>query len=166
MAVLAVTRARKFLSHVPNPRHILSSITEIVTTTDSNYHYAHIRPPLHAFQPLRCFAMPPGTGLRAASELRADLEKEMQRVNISGKKEDAENDEDYTGVALKIAKLERQIGWLTKQEDNFVEPSDSEREEDDRFRPEELKKKEMDFGRKCRSHEELLKKFAYAGWFK
>lgn len=86
----------------------------------------------------------------------------MQREKISGKKEDAEDDEDYTGVALKIAKLERQIGWLSKQEDNFVEPSDSEREDDERFRPEELKKKEMDFGRKCRSHEELLKKFAYA----
>ncbi|KAI6698795.1 hypothetical protein NL676_018914 [Syzygium grande] len=106
---------------------------------------------------------------RAVHELLAEVEKEKQRerearrrAGLDTKDIDAEDEEDYMGVGPLIQKLEKEKlkGDASADLDFFEEPTDSESDDDDeRFSPNNLKKRFEQFEKKCKRHEELLKNF-------
>lgn len=110
---------------------------------------------------------------RAVHELLAEVEKEKQRerearrrAGLDTKDIDAEDEEDYMGVGPLIQKLEKEKlkGDASADLDFFEEPTDSESDDDDeRFSPNNLKKRFEQFEKKCKRHEELLKNFVESG---
>ncbi|KAF5795837.1 putative ribosomal protein S5 [Helianthus annuus] len=114
-------------------------------------------------------SMPSYAGDRVVRELLAEVEREKQREREQRKKAglgtadiDAEDDEDYMGVARLIEKLEKEN---QKQVDPRIlnmreEPTDSESEEDDhRFTHEAIQQRQEILQKKFRRHEELLDNF-------
>ncbi|KAM0044862.1 putative ribosomal protein S5 [Helianthus debilis subsp. tardiflorus] len=114
-------------------------------------------------------SMPSYAGDRVVRELLAEVEREKQREREQRKKAglgtadiDAEDDEDYMGVARLIEKLEKEN---QKQVDPRIlnmreEPTDSESEEDDhRFTHEAIQQRQEILQKKLRRHEELLDNF-------
>lgn len=110
---------------------------------------------------------------RAIQELLADLERERQRerearkrAGLDTKDIDAEAEEDFMGVGPLIEKLEKE-----KLKDPFPanlnayeEPTDSESDEDDdRFTPENMRKRTDEFDKKFKRHEEILENFVECG---
>lgn len=105
---------------------------------------------------------------RAVHELLAEVEKEKQRerearrrAGLDTKDIDAEDEEDYMGVGPLIQKLEKEKlkGDASADLDFFEEPTDSESDDDERFSPNNLKKRFEQFEKKFKRHEELLKNF-------
>ena len=76
---------------------------------------------------------------------------------------DKEEEEDYIGVGPLIEKLEKKKVKDLDNIDQFWEPTDSESDDDERFTPDEVKKRADEFEKKCKRHAELLKNFAEAG---
>ncbi|ONK63662.1 uncharacterized protein A4U43_C07F17590 [Asparagus officinalis] len=100
--------------------------------------------------------------LLAEAEREKQLEREQKRkagVAVDGEDED---EEDYLGVGPLIEKLEKKKTKDLENIDQFWEPTDSESDDDERWSPEEVKKREDEIKRKCKRHEELLKNFAEA----
>lgn len=119
--------------------------------------------------------MSSSSGDRVVRELLAEVEREKQREREQRKKAglgtadiDAEDDEDYMGVGRLIEKLEKEN---QKQVDPRIlnmreEPTDSESEEDDhRFTPEAIYRRQEIVKKKLRRHEELLDNFTKSGMF-
>ncbi|PON98204.1 Ribosomal protein [Trema orientale] len=107
---------------------------------------------------------------RVVEDLLAELEKDRQRereqrkrAGLDTKDIDEEENEDYLGLTPIIEKLEKEklknVGDLNKYE----EATDSDSDEDDeRFTPEAIKKRNDEFQRKFKRHQELLKNFTDA----
>nr|CAD1835782.1 unnamed protein product [Ananas comosus var. bracteatus] len=113
----------------------------------------------------------PVMGHRVVQELLAEAERERQREREERRKagvdvadDDDEEEEDYMGVGPLIEKLEKKRAREADSAfDMFWEPTDSDSDEDDeRFSPDEIKKRLDEFDRKCKRHSELLKNFAEA----
>ncbi|XP_077227685.1 ribosomal protein S5 family protein [Tasmannia lanceolata] len=107
---------------------------------------------------------------RTIQELLAEVEMEKQREREQRKRagedvgEDNEDEEDYMGVGKLIEKLEKEKEKEkdTGDLDSREEPTDSESEDDERFSPDELKKRRDEFEKKFKRHEELLNNFTEA----
>jgi len=110
---------------------------------------------------------------RVIQELLADVERERQRereqkkrTGLDTKDIDAEDEEDYMGVAPLIEKLEKEKQKLKETGDlhQYEERTDSDSDDDDeRFSREAMEKRRDEFERKFKRHEELLKNFTEAG---
>ncbi|XP_020094015.1 uncharacterized protein LOC109714031 [Ananas comosus] len=138
--------------------------------------YHNPTPPLPCFfrlLPSRPFSANPNPvmGDRVVQELLAEAERERQREREERRKagvdvadDDDEEEEDYMGVGPLIEKLEKKRAREADSAfDMFWEPTDSDSDEDDeRFSPDEIKKRLDEFDRKCKRHSELLKNFAEA----
>ncbi|TVU33716.1 hypothetical protein EJB05_25549 [Eragrostis curvula] len=106
---------------------------------------------------------------RVVYELLAQLERERQRDREDRRKqgkeeEEEEEEEDYMGVKPLIEKLERRKAKESAAGDEgFLEPTDSDSDEDDeRYTPDAIKKRVDEFDRKCKRHAELLDSFLEA----
>lgn len=109
---------------------------------------------------------------RAIHGLLADLEREKNKEREEKKRAgldtsyiDAEDEEDYLGVGPLIEKLEKEK--LKNVSDDLLnmyeEPTDSESEDDERFTPDALRKRDELFEKKFKRHEDLLKNMIEAG---
>lgn len=114
-----------------------------------------------------CFSF--ATRAESIEELLAQVEREKHREREEKKKagleiDEGEDDVDYMGVGPLIEKLEKEKlkdwGDLLYQRE---EPTDSESEDDERFLPEAIKKRNDQFQKKIKRHEELLKNFVDSG---
>ncbi|EMS46395.1 hypothetical protein TRIUR3_10979 [Triticum urartu] len=78
--------------------------------------------------------------------------------------EEEEEEEDFMGVKPLIEKLERRNAKEANLPDeSFLEPSDSESDEDDeRFSSDSIRRRVDEFDRKCKRQSELLRSFAEA----
>lgn len=106
-------------------------------------------------------------GDRVVQELLAEVEREKHREREAKRKagvevSDKEEEEDYIGVGPVIEKLERRKAKELENIDQSWEPTDSESEDDERYSPDEIKKRVDAFEKKCSRHGELLKNFAEA----
>ncbi|KAI7993455.1 30S ribosomal protein S5 [Camellia lanceoleosa] len=108
---------------------------------------------------------------RTIQELLADVERskhkereEKKRIGLDAADIDAEDEEDYMGVGPLIEKLEKEKlkNSGADQLNMYEEPTDSESEDDERFSPEDIKKRAQVFEKKFKRHEELLKNFTEA----
>ncbi|GMH27967.1 hypothetical protein Nepgr_029810 [Nepenthes gracilis] len=105
---------------------------------------------------------------RTVQELLAEVEKEKHREREAKRKaginvdEEDEEEEDYMGVGPIIEKLEKEKLKSTGDLNSYEEPTDSDSEDDERFGPEEVKKRRDAFEKKFKRHEELLKSFTEA----
>lgn len=100
-------------------------------------------------------------------ELLAEVEREKQREREEKRKagievDEEEEEEDYMGVGRLIEKLENKKVKDLDNIDQFWEPTDSESDDDERFSPDEVKKRADEFEKKSKRHAELLKSFAEA----
>ncbi|KAF7148606.1 hypothetical protein RHSIM_Rhsim03G0240200 [Rhododendron simsii] len=102
---------------------------------------------------------------RTIYQLLADVEREKNKEREEKKRAgldtsyiDAENEEDYLGVGPLIEKLEKEK--LKNVSDDLLnmyeEPTDSESEDDERFTPDALRKRDELFEKKFKRHEDLL----------
>lgn len=116
-----------------------------------------------------CFSF--ATRAESIEELLAQVEREKHREREEKKKagleiDEGEDDVDYMGVGPLIEKLEKEKlkdwGDLLYQRE---EPTDSESEDDERFLPEAIKKRNDQFQKKIKRHEELLKNFVDSDTF-
>ncbi|KAG9455986.1 hypothetical protein H6P81_000494 [Aristolochia fimbriata] len=106
----------------------------------------------------RCFS-----SARTVQELLAEVEREKQK-EIEEKKRAGievgdEEEEDYMGVGPLIEKLEKQAAKHKGDAGGYEEPTDSDSDDDERFSPEEVKKRVDLFEKKYKKHEELLANF-------
>ncbi|XP_008808874.2 uncharacterized protein LOC103720772 [Phoenix dactylifera] len=118
-------------------------------------------------QLVRCFSASTVMGDRVVQELLAEVEREKQREREEKKKagievDEEEEEEDYMGVGPLIEKLEKKKVKDLDNIDQFWAPTDSESDDDERFSPDEVKKRAEEFEKKCKRHAELLKNFAEA----
>lgn len=90
--------------------------------------------------------------------------EEKKRIGLDAADIDAEDEEDYMGVGPLIEKLEKEKlkNSGADQLNMYEEPTDSESEDDERFSPEDIKKRAQVFEKKFKRHEELLKNFTEA----
>ena len=110
-------------------------------------------------------------------DLLAQLERERQKEREDrrkagaggggegkGDEEEEEEEEDFLGVKPLIEKLERRNAKEANLPDeSFLEPSDSESDEDDeRFSSDSIRRRVDEFDRKCKRQSELLRSFAEA----
>ncbi|XP_073004404.1 uncharacterized protein [Typha latifolia] len=107
------------------------------------------------------------SGDRVVQELLAEVERERQREREEKKKagidvEEEEEEEDYMGVGPLIEKLEKRKAKEIENVEQFWEPTDSESDDDERYSPDEVKRRLDEFEKKCKRHGELLKNFAEA----
>jgi small subunit ribosomal protein S5 len=108
---------------------------------------------------------------RVAQDLLAEVERERQRERQQRKRSgldtkdiDAEDEEDYMGVAPLIEKLEKEKLKDTGDLNQYEERTDSDSDDDDeRFSGDAMKKRRDEFERKFKRHEEFLKNFTEAG---
>lgn len=102
-------------------------------------------------------------------QLLAEVEREKQMAREERRKAgvaldgEDEDEEDYMGVTPLIEKLEKKKAKDLDGTDRFWVPTDSESDDDERFSPDEVKKRLDEFEKKCKRHAELLKNFAEAG---
>ncbi|KAE8077550.1 hypothetical protein FH972_016106 [Carpinus fangiana] len=107
---------------------------------------------------------------RVAQDLLAEVERERQRERQQRKRSgldtkdiDAEDEEDYMGVAPLIEKLEKEKLKDTGDLNQYEERTDSDSDDDDeRFSGDAMKKRRDEFERKFKRHEEFLKNFTEA----
>ncbi|CAA7390662.1 unnamed protein product [Spirodela intermedia] len=104
---------------------------------------------------------------RAVRDLLAEVEREKQRERDEKRRAgeeavDDENEEDYMGVGSLIEKWEKRIAKDPGDDEAWEIPTDSDSEDDERFSPQEVKKRVEEFEKKHKRHEELLLKFAEA----
>ncbi|CAD5183424.1 unnamed protein product [Musa acuminata subsp. malaccensis] len=128
--------------------------------------------PIHtttfAFRSVRPFSTNPVMGDRVVQELLAAVEREKQMAREERRKAgvaldgEDEDEEDYMGVTPLIEKLEKKKAKDLDGTDRFWVPTDSESDDDERFSPDEVKKRLDEFEKKCKRHAELLKNFAEA----
>nr|XP_020150166.2 uncharacterized protein LOC109735364 [Aegilops tauschii subsp. strangulata] len=108
-------------------------------------------------------------------DLLAQLERERQKEREDRRRagagggegkgdEEEEEEEDFLGVKPLIEKLERRNAKEANLPDeSFLEPSDSESDEDDeRFSSDSIRRRVDEFDRKCKRQSELLRSFAEA----
>lgn len=105
-------------------------------------------------------------GLLADVEREKNEEREeKKRAGLDTSYIDAEDEEDYLGVGPLIEKLEKEK--LKNVSDDLLymyeEPTDSESEDDERFTPDALRKRDELFEKKFKRHEDLLKNMIEAG---
>ncbi|KAI4305145.1 hypothetical protein L6164_028530 [Bauhinia variegata] len=94
--------------------------------------------------------------LLARVERERNREREQRkRAGLDTKDIDDEDEEDYLGVGPLIEKLEKKKLKDAEDLNEYLEPTDSESEEDD-LTPEERRKKINQFERKSKRHKELL----------
>ncbi|KAE9464461.1 hypothetical protein C3L33_03629, partial [Rhododendron williamsianum] len=100
---------------------------------------------------------PRDTGRRGEREEQGERGEEEGGVRYIV--HDAEDEEDYLGVGPLIEKLEKEK--LKNVSDDLLnmyeEPTDSESEDDERFTPDALRKRDELFEKKFKRHEDLLK---------
>lgn len=103
---------------------------------------------------------------RTIHEILADVEREKNKEREEKKRAgldtsyiDAEDEEDYLGVGPLIEKLEKEKLKNVSDEllNMYEEPTDSESEDDERFTPDALRKRDELFEKKFKRHEDLLK---------
>lgn len=105
---------------------------------------------------------------RAIQDLLAEVEREKQREREEKRRageavdEEAE-EEDFMGVGPLIEKWEKRIAKETGDDEAWEIPTDSDSDDDERFSPQEVKKRVEEFEKKHKRHEELLHKFVEAG---
>ncbi|WOK92701.1 hypothetical protein Cni_G01392 [Canna indica] len=123
------------------------------------------RPVPSAVHSVRRFSANPVMGDRVVQELLAEVEREKKLAQEARRKEGLaleDEEEDYLGVAPLIERLEKKQAKDLENIDQYWEPTDSESDDDERFSPDEVKKRLDEFEKKCKRHSELLKNFADA----
>ncbi|RZR99571.1 hypothetical protein BHM03_00029144 [Ensete ventricosum] len=110
----------------------------------------------------------PVMGDRVVQDLLAELERakqlareERRKAGIAVDGED-EDEEDYMGFVPLIEKLGKMKVKDSDSIDRFWVPTDSESDDDEKFSPDEVKKRLDEFEKKCKRHSELFKNFAVA----
>ncbi|RWW50044.1 hypothetical protein BHE74_00043722 [Ensete ventricosum] len=110
----------------------------------------------------------PVMGDRVVQDLLAELERakqlareERRKAGIALDGED-EDEEDYMGFVPLIEKLGKMKVKDSDSIDRFWVPTDSESDDDEKFSPDEVKKRLDEFEKKCKRHSELFKNFAVA----
>ncbi|KAK1266603.1 hypothetical protein QJS04_geneDACA000164 [Acorus gramineus] len=110
---------------------------------------------------------------RAIQEILEDARREKEREREERRKrgevvnereeDEAEEEEDYLGVSELIAKLERRYSKYRQQDlEIYEEPTESEDDEDERWSPQELEKREDEYQRKLKRFDELRSNFKNA----
>ncbi|KAJ7949897.1 putative 30S ribosomal protein S5 [Quillaja saponaria] len=110
------------------------------------------------------------TDSRVVQDLLVEVERDRQREREQRKRAgldtqdiDAEDEEDYMGVGQLIEKLEKKKLKETGNLNMVEEPTDSESDDDDEWNTAEaISKRQDQFERKFKRHEELLKNFTDA----
>ncbi|KAK1289383.1 hypothetical protein QJS10_CPB18g01801 [Acorus calamus] len=98
---------------------------------------------------------------RAIQEILEDARREKEREREERRKrgevvnereeDEAEEEEDYLGVSELIAKLDRRYSNYRQQDlEIYEEPTESEDDEDERWSPQELEKREDEYQRKLK----------------
>uniref|UniRef100_A0A1D1XJS3 30S ribosomal protein S5 n=1 Tax=Anthurium amnicola TaxID=1678845 RepID=A0A1D1XJS3_9ARAE len=110
-------------------------------------------------------AITPAQRDRAVRDLLAEVEREKQREREEKRRageavDDDEEEEDFMGVGPLIEKWEKRIAKETGDDEEWEIPTDSDSDDDERFSPQEVKKRVDEFEKKHKRHEELLLKFA------
>ncbi|GAB4830376.1 hypothetical protein Ancab_020013 [Ancistrocladus abbreviatus] len=128
----------------------------------------HFHSPPFTCNQTRRFSLSPAASSRTIQELLAEVENEKKRereakrgagINVD---DEEEEEEDYMGIGPLIEKLEKEKLKNTGDPNMYEEPTDSDSDDDERFGPEEVKKRRGLFEKKFKRHEELLKNFTEA----
>ena len=108
---------------------------------------------------------------RAVRDLLAEVEREKQREKDEKRRagdpindDDGDDDEDdFMGVGPLIEKWEKRVAKDPGDDPAWEIPTDSDSEDDERFSPQEVKKRVEEFEKKQSRHKEFLLKFAESG---
>ncbi|XP_078427672.1 ribosomal protein S5 family protein [Wolffia australiana] len=115
----------------------------------------------------RHFSVSPAQADRIIRDMLAEVEREKQRERDVKRRagnavDEEEEEEDFMGVGPLIEKWEKRVAKDPGEDPSWEIPTDSDSEDDERFSPQEVKRRFEEFEKKHSRHKELLHKFAEA----